>query len=78
MFPNNATQKATKLMKLKHNIRPKAAEMNIIPRLHAPLVSIPKLADDNYTTVFDKTDARVYDATTMKILATKPPVLIAK
>ena len=78
MFPNNATQKATKLMKLKHNIRPKAAEMNIIPGLHAPLVSIPKLADDNYTTVFDKTDAKVYDATTTKILATKPPVLIAK
>ena len=78
MFPNNTTQKATKLMKLKHKIRSKAAEMNIIPGLHAPLVSVPKLADDDYTTVFDKKEAKVYDATTTTILATKTPVLIAK
>ena len=45
MFPNNTNQKATKKMQLKHNIRQEAREMNIIPGLHAPRVSVPKLAD---------------------------------
>ena len=52
-------QTAMKKMQLKHNIRKEATEMNIIPGLHAPLVSVPKLADAGYITVFEKDIANV-------------------
>ena len=78
MFLNKTMQKATKLMKLKHKLRASAAEMNIIPGLHSPLVSVPKMADGGYTTVFDKKEVRVYNATTTTIVASKPPILKVK
>ncbi len=54
MFPDGCTGKATKKMLLKHNLRLAAQEINIVPGLHSALVSIPKLADTGYTTVFNK------------------------
>jgi hypothetical protein len=53
MFPEG-TNKAMKKMCLKHKLCPAAREMNIVPGLHLTLVSIPKLADAGYTTVFSK------------------------
>ena len=50
--------------------------MNIIPGLHKPLVSVSKLADAGYTTIFNKNQASVYDASTTTIIASKPPMLI--
>ena len=75
MFPDGRTGKATKKMLLKHNLRLAAREMNIVPGLHSALVSIPKLADAGYTTVFNKNGAAIYDDYTTKITATSPPVL---
>jgi hypothetical protein len=75
MFPDGRTGKATKKMLLKHNLRQAAREMNIVPGLHSALVSIPKLADARYTTVFNKDGAAIYDDYTTKITATSPPVL---
>ncbi len=75
MFPNNTKQKATKKMQLKHNIRKEATEMNIIPGLHAPLVSVPKLADAGYITVFKKSIANVYDKATTTVTELNMPVL---
>jgi len=49
--------------------------MNIVPGLHSALVSIPKLAEAGYTTVFNKTGAAIYDDYTTTITATSPPVL---
>ena len=49
--------------------------MIIVPRLHSALVSIPKLADAGYTTVFNKNGAAIYYDYTTKITATSPPVL---
>ncbi len=49
--------------------------MNIVPGLHSALVSIPKLADAGYTTVFNQDGAAIYDDYTTKITATSPPVL---
>jgi len=60
-------QKATKKMHLKDNIRQEAREMNIIPGLHAPLVSVPKLTDAGYITVFEKHIANVYDKATTTV-----------
>jgi hypothetical protein len=54
MFPDGRTGKATKKMLLKHNLHLAAREMNFAPGLHSALVSIPKLADAGYTTVFKK------------------------
>ena len=49
--------------------------MNIVPGLHSALVSIPKLADAGYTTVFNKHGAAIYDDETTKITTTSPPIL---
>jgi hypothetical protein len=61
MFPDGRTGKVTNKMLLKHNLRVAAREMNIVPGLHSALVSIPKLADAGYTTVFNKNGAAIYD-----------------
>jgi hypothetical protein len=75
MFPDGHTGKVTKKMLLKHNLRVAAREMNLVPGLHSALVSIPKLADAGYTTVFNNNGAAIYDDYTTKITATSPPVL---
>jgi hypothetical protein len=77
IFPDKRTNKATKKMRLKHKLCPAAREMNIVPGLHLTLVSIPKLADAGYTTVFSKEGAAIYDDHTTTIIADKPPVLEA-
>jgi hypothetical protein len=62
-------------MLLKHNLHLAAGEMNIVPGLHSALVSIPKLADAGYTTVFNKNGAAIYNDKTTTFMATNPPVL---
>ena len=73
MFPDKRTNKATKRMLMKHNLCPAAREMNIVPGLHLTLISVPKLADAGYTTVFSKAGAMIYDDYTTKITASNPP-----
>jgi hypothetical protein len=51
--------------------------MNIISNLHSTLISVPKMADADYIAVFNKKDARIYDATTTIVSASKDPILIA-
>jgi hypothetical protein len=75
MFPDRRTGKVTKKMLLKHNLRLAAREMNIVPGLHSALVSIQKLSEMGYTTVFNKNGAAIYDDYTTKITATSLPVL---
>ncbi len=77
MFLDKRTNKATKKMHLKHNLCPAAREMNIVPGLHSTLVSVPKLADAGYTTVFSKKGVVIYNDDTITITADKPPVLEA-
>jgi hypothetical protein len=77
MFPDKCTNKATKKMRLKHKLHPAAREMNIVPGLHSTLVSVPKLADAGYTTVFSQKGAAIYDDHTTTITANKPPILEA-
>jgi hypothetical protein len=54
MFPDKRTNKVMKKMCLKHKLHPAAREMNIVPGLYLTPVSVPKLADAGYTTVFSK------------------------
>jgi hypothetical protein len=78
MFPDKRTIKATKRMLTEYNLRPAAREMNIVPDLHSTLISVLKLADAGYTTVFSKAGMMIYDDYTTKISASNPPVLDAE
>jgi hypothetical protein len=77
MLPDKTRIRISKKMRLKHNLRPKASKMNIVPNLHSMLISIPKMADVDYNSVFDKKKARIYDATTTIVSASTDPILIA-
>ncbi len=69
--------KATNKMQLKHNLLPKASKINIVPNLHSTLISVQKMADADYIAVFDKNDARIYNATTTIVSASKDPLHVA-
>jgi len=73
MFPDKRTNKATKRMLTKHDLRPAAREMNIIPGLHSTVISVMKLEDAGYTSVFSKAGVTNYDDYTTTISASNPP-----
>ncbi len=77
MLPDKTKIKATKMMQLKHKLQAGAGEMNIVPNLHSSLISVPKMSDHGYIVVFDKIEARIYDGTTMTIMALEEPIIIA-
>jgi hypothetical protein len=77
MLPDKTRIRATNKMRLKHNLQPKASKINIRPNLHSMLISVPKMADTEYIMVFDKKEARMYNATTTILSATKDLILIA-
>jgi hypothetical protein len=54
MLPDKTRIRATTKMRLKHNLRPEASKMNIVPNLHSTLISVPKMADADYIGVLDK------------------------
>ncbi len=58
-------------------LRKLAREMNIVPELHSTLISIPKLADANYTTIFEKGKATIYNVLMTTITTDQPPILDA-
>jgi hypothetical protein len=77
ILPDKTRIRATNKMWLKHNLQPKASKMNIMTNLHSMLISVPKMVDAGYIAVFDKKEARIYDATTTILSATKDPILVA-
>ncbi len=77
MLPDKTGIRATNNMGFKHNMRPKASKMNIVPNLHSMLISVAKMADADYIAVFDKKEARIYNATTTIVSATKDSILVA-
>jgi hypothetical protein len=76
MLPDKTRNRASKKRQLKHNLRHKASKVNIIPNLHSTLISVPKMAGADYIAVFDKKEARIYDATTTIISASEDPILV--
>jgi hypothetical protein len=76
MLPDKMRIRATNKMWLTHNLRPKAIKMNIIPNLHSMLISIPKIADADYIVVFDKKEARIYNAMSTILSASNDPILV--
>jgi len=77
MLPDKTKIPATKIMRLKHNLRPGAGEMNIVPNLHSTLISVPTMAEHGYIAVFNKKEARIYDGTTTTITASGEPIIVA-
>jgi hypothetical protein len=77
MLPDTSKIPATKVMRLKHNLRAGAGKMNIVPNLHSTLISVPKMAEHGYVAVFDKKEANIYDGTTLTIIASREPIIIA-
>jgi hypothetical protein len=77
MLPDKSKIPATKIMRLKHNLREGAGEMNIVPNLHSTLISVPKMAEHGYIAVFNKTEAKIYDGTTTTITALGEPIITA-
>ncbi len=77
MLADKTKIRATNKMWLKLNLQPKASKMNIVPNLHSTLISTPKMADVDYIAVFDKKEARIYNATTTIVSATKDPIRVA-
>ena len=71
MLPVKTEIPATKMMRLKHNLRTGADEMNIVPNMHSSLISVPKMAEHGYIAVFDKKEARIYDGTTTTITTSR-------
>ena len=77
MLPDKTRIRATTKMRLKHNLQPEASKMNIVPNLHSTLISVPKMADMDYIAVFDKEKARIYNAMTTIVSASKDLILVA-
>jgi hypothetical protein len=77
MLPDKRQHKATKKMLLWQPLCELAREMNIVPGLHSTLISISKLADANYLTVFEKGKATIYEALMTTIMADQPLILNA-
>jgi hypothetical protein len=59
MLPDKSKVRATHMILLKHKIREGAREMNIVPGLHSTLVSVPKMVDEDYIVVFDKSQLKL-------------------
>ncbi len=76
MLPDMTRIRATNKMPLKHNLRPKASKTNFVPNLHSTLISVPKMADADHIAVFDKKEARIFNATPTIVSATKDPILV--
>ncbi len=49
--------------------------MNVVPGLHSTLVSIPKIANADYSAVFDKHKATINDVMTTTIKAAANPIV---
>ncbi len=77
MLPDKTKMKATNNMQLKHNLWSEASKINIVPNLHSMLISVAKMADADYIAVFDKREARIYNARTTILSATTDPILVA-
>jgi hypothetical protein len=77
MLPDKRRHKTTKKMLFWQPVRKLAREINIVPGLQSTLISVPKLADTDYTTVFKKGKATIYNALMTTITADQLPILDA-
>ena len=66
--------KATEIVTMEHNLHEPAQTFNVMPGVTLDLlVSTIKFSNAGYFTILDKEEVNVYDAQTMKAVASKPP-----
>ncbi len=59
-MPNGETEAATRQALLNHDLREQTRTVNIVPSVTtATLISTSKLADANYTTIFDTEEGNI-------------------
>ena len=54
-------QKATNIVEYLFKLRKEARRVDIVPTLQSDLMSIGKMADAGYLTIFDKEEINIYD-----------------
>ena len=75
IIPNSERMPATDKMRMQHQLRHPADEMNIVPGVHTTLISGCKMADADYVTILDKNELNVYDGRTTIIKVSEKAVL---
>ena len=75
IIPNSERMPATDKMRMQHQLRHPADEMNIVPGVHTTLISGCKMADADYVTILDKNELNVYDGRTTTIKVSEKAVL---
>jgi len=75
IIPNSEAMPASAKMKLSHQLRHPATEMNVVPGMHTSLISGCKFADADYVTVLDKNELNIYDGRTTTITISEKAVL---
>ena len=75
-MPTGATVTGSEQGLMHYNLRSPARAVDIIPALkHNSLISVPKLSQAQYITVFDGDEVNVYDGHTTKIHVTNEAVM---
>jgi hypothetical protein len=75
-MPKGTIEEATDVNKLHHDLRHPAKDIHIVPGIKCnSLLSIPKLANTNYISVFDKNKINIYDANNTKVTVSCSAIL---
>ncbi len=75
-MPNGEVKEASDMDKLQHNVRHPAKDVHIVLGIERDsLLSIPKFADANYVTIFDKDEVNIYDANKTTIVVSRGAIL---
>jgi hypothetical protein len=77
-LPDDSTLQATSMTQLPFKeLSTKAREANIIPRLTKSLLSVNKMAENGYTTIFrpGNKEVTIHKEGTLTITMSEPPVL---
>ena len=61
ILPDGHTVKSTDKLTLRYKLRKGSLEMTVTPGVHTSLISVRKMADEGYVTVFDKNECNIYD-----------------
>ncbi len=77
-LPNGETMQTTNNMSLAFKqLTPKAREADVLPHLQQSFLSVHKMSDNEYTTIFHPGNegVTIHKPDTLKITMNKPPVL---
>jgi hypothetical protein len=75
-MPNGEVEEASDMDELQHDVRHPAKDVHIVPGIERDsLLSIPKFADANYVTIFDKDEVNIYDANKTTIVVSRGAIL---